>query len=191
MSQADKRKLTGKSCSTSRARRSAHLLKQLDAFDEGDGSLLDHSATVWFQEMSDGLAHNLNNLPIVQAGNASGYFKTGQAINVHDGTADLSPGNSELSCRDDGHTIIDGDPNDPKRTGTPSDTANAPINKYFCSLMNALGVKAGEDGFAAEGGTREVTHFGMYDETEDFIGGGTTPADIRNPGEFMDLKARS
>jgi hypothetical protein len=54
--------------------------------------------------------------------------------------------------------------------------------------MNALGVKAGADGFAAEGGTQEVTHFGMYDKTEDFIHGGTAPAKINSPGGFMELK---
>jgi hypothetical protein len=39
------------------------------------------------------------------------------------------------------------------------------------------------------GGTQEVTHYGMYDRTEDFIGGGTKPAMISNPGEWSELKA--
>ena len=40
-------------------------------------TVLDNTATVWFQEMSDGNSHNLNNLPILQAGSCGGYFKTG------------------------------------------------------------------------------------------------------------------
>jgi hypothetical protein len=56
-------------------------------------------------------------------------------------------------------------------------------------LMNALGVKAGPDGFAAPGGAAEVTHFGMYDRTEDFVHGGTNPPKINSPGGFDALRA--
>ena len=70
--------------------------------------------------------------------------------------------------------------------------ANAPINKYFVSLMNALGVKARADDFPLPGGTAEVTHYGMYDRTEDFVGGGTNPPpSITNPGGFDALKANA
>ena len=42
----------------------AKLVSMLDSIKKGDGStLLDSTATVWFNEMSDGNAHNLNNLP--------------------------------------------------------------------------------------------------------------------------------
>ena len=75
----------------------------LDGIKNGDGStLLDSTAAVWFNEMSDGNAHNLNNLPIIQAGSCGGYFKTGWAINVdtaNTGAADLTQGNSERSAR--------------------------------------------------------------------------------------------
>ena len=60
----------------------AYLVGRLDSFAEGTGTLLDNTATVWFQEMSDGNSHNLNNLPILQAGSCGGYFKTGMAVNV-------------------------------------------------------------------------------------------------------------
>ncbi len=173
------------------ARKFAHLVQQLDAIDDGDGTLLDNTAAVWFQEMSDGLAHNLNNLPIVQAGSASGYFKTGWTINVDDGDDALSRGNSEYYCAGGDTETIDSSGAITQATGTHPDFANAPINKYFCNLMNALGVKAGEDGFPLEGGQAEVTRFGMYDKTEDFIGGGTNPATIHDPGEFTALKASS
>jgi hypothetical protein len=77
-------------------------------------------------------------------------------------------------------------------TRTPADVAGAPINKYFCNLMNALGVKAGADGFAAIDGTEEVVNFGYYDNTKDFatfLTNSPAPASINDPGAFEDLKA--
>lgn len=169
------------------ARKFAHLVDLLDSVDEGDQKLLDHSAAVWFQGQSDGLAHNLNNLPIVQAGSAGGYFKTGWSVNVDDGSANLSTGNSEFFCADGTATDTANGVN--QATGTDPSLANAPINKYYCNLMNALGVKAGPDGFPLVGGTAEVSRFGMYDKTEDFIHGGSNPPTIHDPGEFTALKA--
>ncbi|WP_437294686.1 DUF1552 domain-containing protein [Sorangium sp. So ce426] len=168
------------------ARKFAHLVEQLNRIDEGDGTLLDNSAAVWFQDASDGCARNLNNLPIVQVGSAGGYFKTGWAVNVEDGSPDLTTGNSEILCADGALDEVDATT---QSTGTDPSLANAPINKYFCSLMNALGVKADTDGFPAPGGSEPVTHFGRYDRTEDFIGGGTMPPAIHDPGEFAALKA--
>lgn len=55
--------------------------------------------------------------------------------------------------------------------------------------MNAVGVRAGADGFPAKNGTAEVTRFGRYDRTEDFIHGGTVPPAINNPRGFDSLKA--
>ncbi|WP_437916631.1 DUF1552 domain-containing protein [Sorangium sp. So ce302] len=170
------------------ARKFAHLVEQLNRIEEGDGTLLDSCAAVWFQDVSDGCARNLNNLPIVQAGSAGGYFKTGWAVNVDDGSPDLTTGNSEITCADGTSNEVDAIS---QETGTDPSLANAPINKYFCSLMNALGVKAGADGFPARGGSGPVTHFGMYDRTEDFIGGGINPPTIHDPGEFTALKANS
>ena len=76
-------------------------------------------------------------------------------------------------------------------TGTDPKLANAPINKYYCNLMNAFGVKAGADGFPAKGGMADVSKFGMYDKTEDFVGGGTKPPTIHDPGEFAVLNANA
>ncbi|HTN90435.1 MAG TPA: DUF1552 domain-containing protein [Sorangium sp.] len=170
------------------ARKFAHLVEQLNSIDEGDGTLLDNSAAVWFQDASDGCARNLNNLPIVQVGSAGGYFKTGWAVNVEDGSPDLTAGNSEIVCADGAPDEVDATT---QSTGTDPSLANAPINKYFCNLMNALGVRAGADGFPAPDGSEPVTHFGMYDRTEDFIGGGINPPTIHDPGEFDALKASS
>jgi hypothetical protein len=160
----------------------AYLVNRLNSFSEGTGTVLDNSAAVWFQEMSDGNSHNLNNLPILQAGSCGGYFKTGQAINVEKGSATLSPGHSDDDCKNGMSTNLDS-------LGTPSDQASMPINKYFCNLMNAIGVKAGADGFAAKGGTAPVTKFGKYDDTKMFADGGTKDATITNPGEYMELRA--
>jgi hypothetical protein len=172
----------------------ANLVKMLDSIPEGGGSLLDNTATVWFNEMSDGNAHNLNNAPIIQAGSAGGYFKTGWIINVDTatpGAADMSNGNSMSACSDGtSDQMINGTS---QSTGTAAKVANAPINKYFCNLMNAMGVKAGADGFPAKGGSAEVTKFGYSDKTEDFIGGaGAVPgAAIHSPGGFTELKANA
>jgi hypothetical protein len=81
------------------------------------------------------------------------------------------------------------DANDLKATGTPKEIGNAPINKYFCNLMNAIGVKAGSDGFPMVGGSEVVTHYGMYDVTEDFASGGEKSPRIVDPGEFDALRA--
>ncbi|WP_434046208.1 MULTISPECIES: DUF1552 domain-containing protein [Sorangium] len=170
------------------ARKLAHLVEQLNRIDEGDGTLLDNCAVVWFQDASDGCARNLNNLPIVQVGSAGGYFKTGWAVNVEDGSPDLTTGNSEIVCVDGAPNEVDGTT---QATGTDPSLANAPINKYFCNLMNALGIKAGSDGFPAPGSSEPVTHFGMYDRTADFVGGGINPPAIHDPGEFAALRASS
>jgi hypothetical protein len=156
---------------------------KLDSFSEGNGTLLDNTATVWFQEMSDGDSHNLNNLPILQAGGCGGYFKTGWAINVEGGKSDLTVGHSDDDCKN-GNTASNLD-----SVGTPGDQATMPINKYFCNLMNAIGVKADSTGFPVKGGTQPVTSFGKYDDTKLFKGGGTQPAQIKNPGEYKELRA--
>ena len=166
----------------------------LDSIPEGDGTVLDNTATVWFNEMSDGNAHNLNNAPIIQAGSAGGYFKTGWIINVDPaapGAADLTNGKSMSACMDGTSGQMISGIN--QSTGTDPELASAPINKYFCNLMNALGVKAGADGFPAADGTAEVTSFGYSDKTEDFIGGegAVAGATIHSPGEFTELKANA
>jgi hypothetical protein len=172
----------------------ANLVKMLDSIPEGGGTVLDNSATIWFNEMSDGNAHNLNNAPIIQAGSAGGYFKTGWIINVDPatpGAADMTAGNSMSACTDGtANMMINGTS---QSTGNNAKIANAPINNYFCNLINAMGVKAGPDGFPMMGGSAEVTKFGYSDKTEDFIGGkgAVAGATIHNPGEFKELRANS
>jgi hypothetical protein len=169
------------------ARKFGHLVSLLNGIGEGDGTLLDNTAAVWFQEVSDGCARNLNNLPIIQAGSLGGYFKTGWAVNVEDGSPTLTRGNSEAQCTPDTTTTYNALD---QETGTDPRVAIAPINKYYCSLMNALGVKANDNGFPQKGGSERVARFGRYDRTEDFVHGGTAPPAIHDPGEFTALRAR-
>lgn len=123
----------------------------------------------------------------MQAGSCGGYFKVGQAVNVEEsGVTAMNRGNSEGACGDSGQDntfgILDS-------LGTPPDIATQPINRYFCSLMNAIGVKAGADGYPMKGGTEVVTKYGKYDNSADF--NTNNPAAINDPGEFMQLRANS
>ncbi|MET0790152.1 MAG: Tat pathway signal sequence, partial [Polyangiaceae bacterium] len=133
-------------------------------------------------EMSDGNSHNLNNLPILQAGSCAGYFKTGQAINVDGGKTDLTVGHSEEDCVDGQSPFGKLD-----RVGTPSAMASKPINKYFCNLMNAIGVKADASGYATKGGSEPVSRFGKYDDSKLF--NTNNPSTIAQPGEYTELRA--
>jgi hypothetical protein len=164
------------------AQQFAYLVGRLDGFTEGDRTLLDNSATVWFQQESDGNAHNLNNLPILQAGSCGGYFQTGWAINVEGAKPDMTPGHSDEDCKNGQTPYADLD-----KWGTPPDVATQPINKYYCNLMNAIGVKAGADGFPAAGGSEVVSRFGKYDDTTLF--GTDEPPIIKDPGEYAALRA--
>jgi hypothetical protein len=174
------------------AQKFASLVKFLDSMAEDGGTVLDNSVAVWMQEMSDGNAHNLNNAPIIQAGSGGGYFKTGRVINLDatsGATVEQMMGRSLSQC-------VDGTPQTSngltQGTGTEAKFGNAPVNKYFCNIMNAMGMKADATGFPAKGGAAsEVTHFGYSDKTEDFAGGkgAVQGATIHNPGAFAELKA--
>ena len=176
------------------AQKFLNLITMLNSFTNANGStVLDNTVTTWFNEMSDGDAHNLNNLPIIQAGSAGGYFKQGQAINLdtmNTGSATLSEGNSVAQCNPDGGGTQSVNGTN-QQTGTDPSIANAPINKYFCNIMNAMGVMADSTGFPAKGGTQPVTHYGYSDNTADFVGGygAVKGATIHNPGEYTALKA--
>src|SRR5690606_1817298 len=52
-----------------------YLLARLDAYTEGDGTVLDNCAVVWMNELSDGKEHNFMDLPYVLSGSCGGYFK--------------------------------------------------------------------------------------------------------------------
>jgi hypothetical protein len=146
------------------ARKYAKLIALLDAIPEGEGTLLDNTATMWLPEFSDGHAHSLNNLPIVVAGSAGGTLRQGVAVNV-EGQA-LGAGNSEAAC---GAAEQGAESTDTGSTG-----GNVPINKLYVTLMNAVGCTASDGG--------EVTSFGVYDGYDPALG-------ITDPGELTALKA--
>lgn len=141
----------------------AKLVGLLNSISEGDGKLLDNSATMWLPELSDGAAHNQNNLPILIAGSAGGYLKQGAVVNVDTGTPQA--GNSDSSCKDGASGGQIGN--------TGSSGGVTPINKLYVTLMNAVGCKADGGG--------PVTTFGQFDGT------GATGG-ITNPGEVASLK---
>lgn len=174
------------------AKKFANLVKMLDSMAEGSGTVLDNTVAIWMNEMSDGNAHNLNNAPIIQAGGGGGYFKTGRIINLDaasGATAQQMLGRSLSQC-------VDGTPQTSngvnQGTGTEAKYGNMPVNKYFCNIMNAMGMKADAMGYPAKDGpASEVTHFGYSDKTEDFAGGqgAVAGATIHSPGGFTELKA--
>jgi hypothetical protein len=174
------------------AQKFANLVKMLDSMAEDDGTVLDNTAAIWMNEMSDGNAHNLNNSPIIQAGSAGGYFKTGRIINLDTesgATAEQMLGRSLSQCVEGTPQMANGIS---QGTGTESKFGNMPVNKYFCNIMNAMGMKADANGFPAKDGpASEVTHFGYSDKTEDFAGGdgAVQGATIHSPGGFAALKA--
>lgn len=65
------------------AERFRMLLERLDAYAEADGStVLDNSAVVWMNEMSDGSIHEFRDLPVIIAGSCGGFFRMGEHIKV-------------------------------------------------------------------------------------------------------------
>jgi hypothetical protein len=175
------------------AKKFASLVGFLDSIPEGSGqTVLDNSVAFWLNELSDGNAHNMNNTPLIQAGSGGGYFKQGKIINLDTtsgGTATDFLGRSLSQCVDGNTTMADGIS---QGTGTAAKFGNMPINKYFCNVMTAIGIKADANGFPAKGGPgSEVTHFGYSDKTEDFSGGqgAVKDAQIHDPGGYTQLKA--
>lgn len=64
----------------------AYLLERMQAIREGDATLLDNSMIMYGAGISDGDAHNHDNLPILLAGKAGGTLRTGRHIKYENGT---------------------------------------------------------------------------------------------------------
>jgi hypothetical protein len=58
----------------------AYLLGQLEAVNEGGGTLLDNTLVLWLSEFGDGGVHDTRNLPVVLAGGLGGKLKTGRHL---------------------------------------------------------------------------------------------------------------
>jgi hypothetical protein len=64
----------------------AYFLGKLKSTQDGDGSLLDHSAVVYGGGISEGNTHNKTNIPTLVAGGANGRLKPGRHIVCPTGT---------------------------------------------------------------------------------------------------------
>lgn len=65
----------------------ASLIERLDAIPESDGkSLLHHSLMLWSTDNSNGWNHNVDDVPFVLAGQASGALDTGRVVSFPYGT---------------------------------------------------------------------------------------------------------
>jgi hypothetical protein len=64
------------------AKQFASLLLKMDSIPEGSNgeTLLDHSVVMWINELGVGNNHSNNNIPVVLAGGANKYFRTGRFI---------------------------------------------------------------------------------------------------------------
>jgi hypothetical protein len=58
----------------------AYLLGKMDAFKEGDRSLLDNSIVLWATEIGESTMHDLLLMPYVLAGSAGGKIRAGRLI---------------------------------------------------------------------------------------------------------------
>jgi hypothetical protein len=107
-----------------------YLLDKLSAYQEKDGTLLDHSAILWCNELSNGSVHHFQDLPFVIAGSAGGALKQGEYVKMT--VNKLATGPDEVTPGDD-----------------------APHNKLLTTLLNAVGAtKDGQpyDNFGQYGG---------------------------------------
>lgn len=75
----------------------ARLLSKLDGYVEENGqTILDNSAILYANELSDGKAHSFLDLPFIIAGSAGGYFKQGQYIKLADSNDNRSAPHNKL-----------------------------------------------------------------------------------------------
>lgn len=65
----------------------AYLIQRMDSIQESNGSsLLDNTLFTYGSGLGDGSTHQYNDLPIIVAGSGGGKIKTGQHINMPEGT---------------------------------------------------------------------------------------------------------
>lgn len=58
----------------------AYFLGKMDAYKEGDRSLLDNSIVLWATEIGEAMQHDLLTMPYVLAGSAGGKIRTGRLL---------------------------------------------------------------------------------------------------------------
>lgn len=69
------------------AKQMLYLLERLDAYREEGGTVLDNTAVVWMNSMTDGNAHSSADMPVVMAGSLGGYFKQGSYVDLRSGAS--------------------------------------------------------------------------------------------------------
>jgi hypothetical protein len=62
------------------AQQLAYLMEKLASIPEAGGSVLDHTAVVWLNELGTGGTHGHERTPWVIGGSAGGFFRTGQLV---------------------------------------------------------------------------------------------------------------
>jgi len=65
------------------------LAEGLESVPEGNGTMLDNSLILYTSEFSNGSFHSVNDMPLIMAGSAGNYFRTGRHINCNKSTAPL------------------------------------------------------------------------------------------------------
>jgi hypothetical protein len=69
------------------AQQIADFIAKLKAIPEGTGTLFDNTLIVWVNELGFGNSHSHTRIPLMLAGSAGGYFKTGRYIKFPAGTS--------------------------------------------------------------------------------------------------------
>ena len=65
----------------------AYLIQRMEGIQESNGtSLLDNTLFTYGSGLGDGSTHQYNDLPVIVAGSGGGKFKTGQHVNMPEGT---------------------------------------------------------------------------------------------------------
>jgi len=119
------------------AKQFRYLMDRLNSYTDLEGTVLDNSALVWLNELSDGKSHHYRDLPFVIAGSAGGYLQQGQFMNL-----------SKLA--------------DPLSLGLRGLTEVAPHNKLLTTLCNAMGAKTPAGGPVTNFGSYGLA--GEFDE---------------------------
>jgi hypothetical protein len=65
----------------------AAMITLLKGTPEGTGTMFDNTVILWANELGIGNAHTHTQIPLMLAGSAGGYLKTGQAVKMPSGTA--------------------------------------------------------------------------------------------------------
>jgi hypothetical protein len=78
------------------AQQVSEMIKLLKATPEGNGTMFDNTVIFWTNELGIGNGHTHTNIPYMLAGNAGGYFKTGQAVTIPSDSAHITNAHNRL-----------------------------------------------------------------------------------------------